>query len=61
VAQRHRLEGLLPLLDDHDAPQVSSASRVTAGASISRHKPSYSITSSALPIRAAALSRRAPS
>ena len=51
MPQRHRVEGLLLLLDDHDAPQFSSASRVTAGAFISRHKPSYSITSSALPIR----------
>jgi hypothetical protein len=29
---RHRLEGLLLPLDDHDRPQSSSASRVTAGA-----------------------------
>ena len=31
VAQRHRGEGLLLSLDDHDRPQSSSASRVTAG------------------------------
>ena len=33
VSHRHRLGGLLPLLDDHDRAQSSSASRVTAGAS----------------------------
>ena len=32
LAHCHRLEGLLLPLDDHDRPQSSSASRVTAGA-----------------------------
>jgi hypothetical protein len=33
MPQRHRGEGLLPALDDHDRSQSSSANRVTAGAS----------------------------
>jgi hypothetical protein len=32
MPHRHRLEGLLMPLDDHDRPQSSSASLVTAGA-----------------------------
>jgi hypothetical protein len=32
MLHRHRLEGLLLPLDDHDRPQSSSANRVTAGA-----------------------------